>query len=82
MGRVAAGIFTLGLSEAFRSNDKKSSISPAPLPQTPSVDDAAAKAEEVTKKKRVAAAANNSVFTSPLGIAGEASVSRKTLLGQ
>lgn len=53
---------------------------PMPLPQPPSVDSAVDKAADIVKKKR--AMASQSVYTSPLGVAGEADVARKTLLGQ
>lgn len=86
MGRVGLAIFTGGLSEAFMAgqwdNKKSGSSSPQPLPQAPSTSDAASKADEVVKKKRSASASQGGIYTSPLGIAGEASVARKTLLGQ
>ena len=54
--------------------------SPIPLPQAPSQAAAADKAQETINRKR--ATASKSIYTSPLGIAGEAQVARKTLLGQ
>jgi hypothetical protein len=56
--------------------------SPLPLPQTPTVDAASTKAADVVSKKRAGMAASDSVYTSPLGIAGQAQVARKTLTGQ
>jgi hypothetical protein len=53
---------------------------PLPMPAAPNTGDAAAKAQEVINKKR--AAVSQSIYTSPLGSSGEASVVRKTLLGQ
>lgn len=50
------------------------------LPQPPSASDAGAKADEIIKKKR--ASMSQSIYTSPLGVSGEADVARKTLLGQ
>lgn len=54
--------------------------SPLPMPQAPSPVDAVDKAANVIKAKR--ASASQSIYTSPLGVAGEASIARKTLLGQ
>jgi len=59
---------------------KQQASSPIPLPQPPSAEAAAGKAGEVIKKKR--AAMTQSIYTSPLGVAGEAQIARKTLLGQ
>lgn len=59
---------------------KSVSSSPTPLPQPPSVDATAGKAEKITKAKR--AMSTQSVYSNPLGIGGMADVSRKTLLGQ
>ena len=53
---------------------------PQELPQPPKAEDVVAKAEDAVKKKR--AAISQTVYTSPLGVAGEAQVARKTLLGQ
>ena len=54
--------------------------SPMPLPKPPAASDVSAKTDEIIRKKR--ASATQSIYTSPLGIAGEAQVARKTLLGQ
>jgi hypothetical protein len=62
--------------------DSGNNNSPLPLPQAPTVDAAAAKAGAITTAKRKAIAANDSIYTSPLGIAGQAQVARKTLTGQ
>ena len=51
-----------------------------PLPQSQSADVSANKAGEIIRKKK--AAMTQSIYTSPLGIAGEANIARKTLLGQ
>lgn len=53
---------------------------PIPLPQAPAPEAAQAQATETIKKKK--SAMTKSVYTSPLGVAGEADVARKTLLGQ
>jgi hypothetical protein len=82
MGRVAAGIFTLGLSEAFRSSKPKSEPAPKPqpLPAPPTVTQAGEEAEETKRRRKKAA--TKSIYTSPLGVGGEADVVRKSLLGR
>ena len=88
-GKTAASILsfsTLGIVPAKVFSGRKSSQNqmeipqPPPLPKAPDPADAAASASEVIKKKR--AASTQSIYTSPLGIGGEAQVARKTLLGQ
>ncbi len=51
-----------------------------PLPQPPSADVAGVKAENIARVKK--SAMSKSIYSSPLGVSGEASVARKTLLGQ
>jgi hypothetical protein len=71
------------IAEMFGGGKKQSAPTPAPLPVAPSPEDANAKADENAKKKRAAVAAGSkSVYSSPLGIAGQADVNRKSLLGQ
>lgn len=59
-----------------------------PTPEPPKIDtgaavDAAAEqAQQQTTQRRRAIARNRTVFTNPLGIAGEAQTVRKALLGQ
>lgn len=56
---------------------------PAPLPVPPTPEVAAVEADKKLKKKRAAISeGSKSIYTSPLGIAGQADVLRKTLLGQ
>ena len=76
LGGIAAGI---GASRMM-SQGSRQAPSPIPLPQPPSAEAAAGKAEEAIRKKR--AAMTQSIYTSPLGVAGEAQIARKTLLGQ
>lgn len=86
IGRTAASIFslsTLGIvpASAFRGRGAgQQDSSPTPLPQAPSADAAQDKAGEIIKRRR--ASATQSVYTSPLGVGGQANVARKTLLGQ
>lgn len=53
---------------------------PLPTPVAPTAEAQGDKAQELVKKKK--AAMTRTVYTSPLGVAGEADVARKTLLGQ
>jgi len=76
----AGGAAGFGVSKLISTGVGSKLSSPTPLPQPPSVEAAAGKAEEVTRKKR--AAMTQSIYTSPLGVAGEAQIARKTLLGQ
>jgi sugar phosphate permease len=52
------------------------------MPEIPKVEDAQAQAKKRQIQRRADIARSQSVFTSPLGIGGEAEVARKTLLGQ
>ena len=59
---------------------KESAPAPQPLPVAPTVEDSSAKAEEKTKKKRATlAAGSKSIYSSPLGVGGEANVARAGL---
>ena len=75
LGGAAAGV---GASKLM--GGKSPSFSTTPLPQAPSVADAAAKGEETARRRR--ATTTQTVYSSPLGVAGEANIARKTLLGQ
>lgn len=74
---IAGGI---GASKLMNRGASQQMNSPLPMPQAPSVGDAQSKAEDVIKRKR--ATTTQSIYTSPLGVAGEAGIARKTLLGQ
>lgn len=81
MGKTFATIATLGLNKVFGGGDKSPEPpKPQPLPQAPTVEASADKAEEVKRKKL--STASKSVYTSPLGVSGQAQVINKTLLGQ
>ena len=59
---------------------KESAPAPQPLPVAPTVEDSASKAEDKTKKKRqTLAAGSKSIYSSPLGVGGEANVARAGL---
>jgi hypothetical protein len=72
----------MGFIASLFGGGKKSEAPPAPqpLPQAPTVDDAAEKAEDKTRKKRATlAAGSKSIYSSPLGVGGEANVARSGL---
>ena len=76
-----ATIATLGLNKAFgRGGGGAPSTSPLPMPEAPKVEDTQGKADEITRRKR--AAQTQTIYTSPLGVAGEAAVAKKYLTGQ
>jgi hypothetical protein len=50
-------------------------------PQIPTITTAATSATATAKKRRVSASRSESIYTSPLGLGGQADVNRKTLLG-
>lgn len=80
---AAVGIGAGGAYAASKmmSGGKDTGISsPTPLPQPPSPVDSQSKGEDIARKKK--AAMSQSVYTSPLGVAGTANVARKTLLGE
>jgi len=71
------------MSAIFGGGKKAEAPKPQPLPVAPTVEDAAGKAEEKNRKRKAQlSAGSKSIYTSPLGIGGEAQVARKSLLGQ
>lgn len=63
--------------------DPMDPMSPDPLPEVPTAEGAGVTANELMNRKKAAAASGSeSMFTNPLGIAGEANIARKTLLGE
>jgi hypothetical protein len=78
---AAAGI-TGGIMAAAGAGKKETKPQPLPMPEAPKIEDAAAKAEASARAKRAAMGRSQSIYTSPLGIGGEANIARKTLLGQ
>ena len=80
MGDAFATIATLGLNKVFSSPKPAAPPAAPALPGAPkktNADSAAAKAARAKK-----ASATDTVYTSPLGIPGQAQVVRKTLTGQ
>jgi len=68
-----------GIAASKMAQPKGQASGPLPLPQAPSVGESVDKASDVIRKKR--SAMTQSIYTSPLGVSGEAQVVRKTLLG-
>lgn len=87
---VGKAIATLVNASSFGLIDRKSvtglfggssgsDYSPSPLPQPPSAADAVAKGEDTIRKKK--SQMSSTIYSSPLGVSGEADIARKTLLG-
>ncbi len=72
IGRAIKGLFGGG--------SKPEPPTPKPLPNSPKPEYSAAKAAETIRRRK--ANQTQTVFGSPLGLAGEANVARKRLLGQ
>jgi len=83
-GAVVAGIGTaaIGSTAYSMSQSGKQKTSAPVLPQSPSIASAEAQAKDATRARLKAASRSQSIFTSPLGISGEAEIAQKTLLGQ
>lgn len=78
---IIAGVGGSILASKLASGGSKQALSsPPPLPKAPEPADSADKAQETIRRKR--ANLTKSIYTSPLGVGGEAQVARKTLLGQ
>ena len=85
VGTTALVLGALGIGGGLLANKlmtpkQSSPSSPMALPEPPKPEVAQDKAMDIARKKR--AAMSQSVYTSPLGTAGEANVARKSLLGQ
>ena len=59
----------------------KTDMPQAAAVETPSVAESTAKAKATTKAKLQATRRSQSIYTSPLGLTGQADVAKKTLLG-
>jgi hypothetical protein len=78
LGAAGAGV---AASKIMSGASNKIPSAPAALPQPPDPGVSAEKGAETARRKK--AGVTQTVFNpSPLGIAGEADVARKTLLGQ
>ena len=82
---VTAATIGLGAYAVNRMTQQpgSSSTTPQPLPAAPSVDSAAAKAEESVKNKRRAISRNKTIFTNPMGLSDseKSDTALKTLTG-
>lgn len=72
--------FGEAISVLFGGGKKVQPYSPPPLPKAPTPEAAQDKSQDQVRRKR--AAASKSVYTSPLGVGGQANIAKKTLLGQ
>jgi len=75
---IGAGVGATALSGGF-SKPKSPSVA---MPQAPKMGDASAKANAMSLKRMKAMGRLESIQTSPLGIAGEAEITKKKLLGE
>lgn len=78
-GLAGAGIWAM--SQAGKK-PKTAAPTPFPMPKAPKVKDAAGQTQAALKAKKQAIARSRSIYTSPLGIGGEADIAKKYLLGQ
>lgn len=79
LGLGAAGA-AVGVSQMIGGGSKQNASSPIPLPQPPSQEASQSKAEDIIRRKT--SSMSQSVYTSPLGVSGQADVAKKVLLGQ
>lgn len=85
-GGLASGFLGLGGGAGVKGIMKAimpktpGSNSPLPLPQPPDANVSAEQGAANAKRKK--GSASQSIYTSPLGVGGEAQIARKTLLGQ
>ena len=88
IGAAAAvvGTSTAASAGAFTSKPKEAEMPQIPATAKETASETIAKAQEqaqaITRQRQVAARRSRSVFSSPLGLAGEATTIKKTLLGQ
>jgi len=75
---VGAGVGATALAGGF-NRPASPSVS---MPQAPKMGDASAKAQAMGLKRAKAMGRQESIQTSPLGIAGEAEITKKKLLGE
>lgn len=75
----SGGLIPKSATKNMFGGGQQAASSPLPLPQAPSSVDAQDKADKITKARR--ASATQSIYTSPLGVSGEANLVKKTLLG-
>lgn len=81
LAATAIGAVGFGIAQAVKK-PKAAAVSPMPMPAAPKVEEAAAQATAAAKTKKRAIARSRTIYTSPLGIGGEAQIIRKTLTGQ
>jgi len=77
---IGTGAAVAGSKFMGAAPNKAVTPNPLPLPQAPKSEAASEVAATNVMKKR--AAFSQSIYTSPLGVSGEANIARKTLLGQ
>jgi len=82
---IGAGALGIGAGmgvSAMTSGNKDKAPTPAAMPEAPKTSDASDAAEKASQARAKKAQSYKSVFSSPLGLADQAQVAKKTLLGQ
>jgi len=79
---IAGGLAYGGYAMGQAGKSKGAQPQPAPMPQAPKPTEARDQAMAAARSKRLSMARSKSIYTSPLGISGEAQIAKKQLLGQ
>jgi hypothetical protein len=85
LGATAIGAGIWGISQATKQAKRTTAPAAraaAPMPEAPKPEAAATQAAEAARSKKRAIQRSRTIYTSPLGIGGEAEVARKFLLGR
>lgn len=88
IGAFGVGVAATGLaasaigSSVYSATQANRKPSMPAMPQALAIGAAETFAKSAARQKSISASRSQSVFTSPLGIGGEADLTRKTLLGQ
>lgn len=81
--KFGGGMDMFGALSSSGAKQESTPSAPLPMPQAPDASAVADKAQQnATALQRKRATTSQSVYTSPLGVSGQASVARKTLTGQ
>jgi len=81
-GLTAASAVPGIMAATSRGGGSSTSFNMPELPQSPSTSNAAAQARSEAQRRRRSMSRSESIYTSPLGISGQANIARRTLLGQ
>lgn len=79
---VLAGVAAYGGTQLAKGGGKGKAPKVIEMPEAPKLEDASGAALKSSRYKGKQRRRSQSIYTSPLGIAGEADIARKTLTGQ